>query len=270
MSSENILYKVNSTSHALRQAASLARVLAYPLICQDIAFTCISPMLETGLSLLDTWLDLRQVQKRWEPLIRSSVVPLIETAVEVIKVVEENSDSGHTIYNKVSTTLILLSSELMTNTDDLTKIGDDGDNVRIIFSTALVYISKASLASYSTCRLAASKIARELAVMSLQTDVLVEGSDLWRCALLLNHITDTSPAPMDEATLHHSQIQNDELRQAVEQLGLELASPNTSNGSKRRKFDGDNNAITELQQMIYYVLDMEAEANSALEESVIL
>lgn len=136
-------------------------------------------MLENGLALLDIWLDLRQAQRRWEPLKPCSPIPLIELALDVIKAADERDDTAHAIEGKIWTTLILLCSELVASTDDLTQVGEDGDNARLSFSIALVYISKASMASHSTCRLAASKIARELAVLAVHSTVLVEGSDLW-------------------------------------------------------------------------------------------
>lgn len=136
-------------------------------------------MLENGLVLLDIWLDLRQVQRRWELLKPCSPVSLIELALEVITAADDRGDTAHAIQEKISTTLILLCSELVGSSVDLTQVGEEADNARLAFSVALVYISKASMASYSMCRLAASKIARELAVLSVHSTVLVEGSDLW-------------------------------------------------------------------------------------------
>lgn len=172
-------YTVGSMAQGLRQAASLARVLAYPFISQEPSFSCIASLIQNGPWLMDTWLDLRHVQRRWDLAVPSSPIPLIETALDVAKCPMMNSDSTISMKNKSYTILVLLCSEIISSPDELLRVGPEGERARLVYCKALIAISEASLQSYAVGRLAASKLVQELAFLSPQHPTLGEGTDIW-------------------------------------------------------------------------------------------
>lgn len=93
-----------------------------------------------------------------------------------------------------------------------------------------------------------------------------------RCALLLNHVTNTSISPPADSEFHSSLFQNDTIRAAVEQLDMKVSPPNNSGSvSKRRRVDDTADPIMELLQALYEVLEIQKPTSTAsLDESSVL
>lgn len=175
----SLTYRITRAQQALHQACSLARVLAYPLICQDSAFASIAPMSEIGPWLLDSWLDLWSAQKRLEGGEKTSPLPLIGMAVDVAKAAKSDHAVGLTTKNKAYTTLVLLCSEMVSAPEQLAVADAGGDAARASYCLALVVIVQASLQSPTIGRLAASKLVNELSLLPAQYSALGEESDVW-------------------------------------------------------------------------------------------
>lgn len=172
-------YVIRSTRQAIRQATGLARVLAYPFVSQESSFLFNASFAQNGPWLMDTWLDLRHVQKRWEESMPESPVPLIETALDVAKCPIVDTELVAPMKNKSYALLVLLCSELISSPEELVRIGSEGDRVRVIYCKALIAIAAAAIQIYAVGRLAASKLVQELALLSSQHSAIGEGTDLW-------------------------------------------------------------------------------------------
>ncbi len=158
----------------------MARVLAYPLICQDAAFSSIAPMPEIGPWLLDAWLDLWSAQKRLEGGEgKSSPLPLINMAVDVAKAAKGDHAVAVVTKNKACTTLVLLCSEMVAAPEELAEPDAGGEAARASYCLALVAIAQAALQSPTTGRLAASKLVNELSLLPAQYPALGEDTDVW-------------------------------------------------------------------------------------------
>src|SRR5262249_44862575 len=138
-------YVIRSTRQAIRQATGLARVLAYPFVSQESSFLFNASFAQNGPWLMDTWLDLRHVQKRWEESMPESPVPLIETALDVAKCPIVDTELVAPMKNKSYALLVLLCSELISSPEELVRIGSEGDRVRVIYCKALIAIAAAAI-----------------------------------------------------------------------------------------------------------------------------
>ncbi|KAK2593293.1 serine/threonine-protein kinase M1 [Conoideocrella luteorostrata] len=105
-------YKISSSSQAIRQISSLAKVLAYPLASQESVFSSMTVLSHTIPWLLDTWLDLRNAQKRWDLAESSSPIPIIETVLDVSRGLENEKEMASTFKNKSHALLVLLCTEM--------------------------------------------------------------------------------------------------------------------------------------------------------------
>lgn len=166
-------------SQALRQAASMARILAYPLTSQDVVSTCCVSMFENGPWLMDAFLDLRFVQKRWDLSYQSSPIPLIEIILDMKKDLDEKNGLVPSIRDKAGVVLVLLCSEMVSSPGDLILMDSAGEKTRLSYCLALIAITKISRQSYSVARLAASKLVKELTLLSSQFPAIGEGTDIW-------------------------------------------------------------------------------------------
>lgn len=173
------VYAVGSASQAIRQALSLARVLAYPLVSQDTWFSCTSSLSQNGPLLMDSWLDLRHLQKRWDASAKSSPVALMEMALNVAKCSAVNTDLPPSLKSKANALLVLLCSEMISCPGVLVEPDPTGEQSRVTFCKALLAISDASLQSYAIGRLASSKLVQELALLSTQYPPIGEDTDVW-------------------------------------------------------------------------------------------
>ncbi|PMB68395.1 hypothetical protein BM221_004972 [Beauveria bassiana] len=177
--SVSLIYHIRLARQVVRQAHSLARVLAYPLICQDSAFFSIAPMSEIGPWLLDSWLDLWSAQKRLEGDEKRSPLPLIGMAVDVAKAAKGDHAVATATKNKACTTLVLLCSEMVSAPEELAKADAGGDAARANYCLALVAIAQAALQLPTVSRLVASKLVNELSLLPAQYPALGEETDVW-------------------------------------------------------------------------------------------
>lgn len=174
-----VTYQISSSSQAIRQISSLAKILAYPLILQDSAFSSIAALSQTIPWLLDSWLDLRNAQKRWDLAESSSPIPIIETVLDVSHGLDTGSEMTATFRDKSHALLVLLCSEMVSFPQTLTQADEAGNRARQVYCQALLAISAATLASYSIGRMAASKLVQELTLLSSQHPSVSEGTDIW-------------------------------------------------------------------------------------------
>ncbi|ODA83274.1 hypothetical protein RJ55_01786 [Drechmeria coniospora] len=252
-------YTIGSAAQALRQAASLAKVLAYPITSQDPSFSCISSFLQNGPWLMDTWLDLRHVQKRWDTSMHSSPIPLIETALEVVKCSPADEDCSST-RNKANALLVLLCSEMVSSPVELIRLDPSGEEARLTCCKALVAISVASIQSYAIGRLAAPKLIQELTLLSSQYSAIGEDTDIWKCAKLLRQVINFQRhQPLDDF-LHPSTFHSREVREYVEGWNLIRETPAQirHDTTKRRKISAqDNDWHSLIIQAIYETLQID-------------
>ena len=178
-SSQRTSYAIHRSSQALRQAASLAKILAYPLISQDFIFSGVVSFTDVRPWLLDSLLDLRHVQKRWDSTFPTSPIPLIELVLDVVR----NFDGGTFVtmdhQNKACSLLVLLCGEMISNPESLVSTDRVGRETQHTYCLALVSIAKASLDTASTGRLAASKLINELSLLSTQYPSVGPETDVW-------------------------------------------------------------------------------------------
>lgn len=179
LGSQRTSYVIASVPQALRQASSLAKVVAYPLVSQDSSFSCVAALSQNGPWLMDTWLDLRYAQKRWDANIQSSPIPLIETALGVAKCPVVDADLASSLKSKANALLVLLCSEMISSPNELVRPDAEGEQSRLTYCKALVAISEASIQSYAIGRLAASRLVQELTLLSSQYTAIGEDTDVW-------------------------------------------------------------------------------------------
>ncbi|KJZ74837.1 hypothetical protein HIM_05746 [Hirsutella minnesotensis 3608] len=252
-------YILDTPEQALRQVMSLAQVLAYPFLAQDLLFANNSSMAQNGPWIMDSWLDLRVVQKKWTTLSQSSSTSLIEVVINISKCSETNSSLASALKSKVNALLVLLCNEIVSDSDALVRQDPTGDGLRLSFCKALVAIAGASLDSYAVGRLASSKLVQELSLLSTQYPVIGEETDLLRCTKLLQQTIYTSAPEAQDESLHPSKFQNQEIRECVEALRINLVQPpQAMGGTKRRKISSNlSDALTLLRQAICETLDIE-------------
>ncbi|KAJ3496050.1 hypothetical protein NLG97_g2953 [Lecanicillium saksenae] len=262
--SVSITYRIKLARQALQQAQCLARVLAYPLVCQDSAFSSIAPMSEIGPWLLDSWLDLWSAQKRIEGDEKKSPLPLIDMAVEVAKAAKGEHAVSIAMKNKACTTLVLLCSEMVSAPEGLAEADEAGNASRTSYCLALVAIAQAALRSPTIGRLAASKLVNELSLLPAQYPALGEETDVWRCALLLREVVNMEPLQTLPSSTHPSQFQSLELRRSVESIQLlHEQPPGKSNTTKRRKLNeaSEKSALSQALSSLYSVLELKMPAD---------
>ena len=129
--------------------------------------------------LLDTLLDIHSVQKRWVLTESSSSLSIIETVLDISSGLDTSSDIALTLKIKSHALVVLLCSDLVSSPQALLQSDDSGDRARRIYCRALLTISRAASGSYSTGRMAASKLVQELTLLSSQYSSIGEGSDIW-------------------------------------------------------------------------------------------
>lgn len=175
---QRITFTISSATQALRQAFSLARVLAYPLTSLDTTFSSMVAWSQAAPWLLDSWLDLHNVQKRWEAVSSHSPIPLVEIVLEVSTGLEIAAELTSNFSNKANVLLVLLCSEIVASPQELLESGDASDKARLVYCQALIALCKASLRSYSVGRMAASKLVQELALLSSHNSSIGDGTDI--------------------------------------------------------------------------------------------
>lgn len=175
----DVSYAIASASHALRHSASLVRVLAYPLVSNDPGFSLVEPWSENSNWLLDTIMDLRLVQKRWEASFPSQPLLIIELIQDILNGTSDKEESAIFKRNKAYTLLILVCSDMIASPGQLIFIDTSGDNARMTFCRALIAICQASVRNRSIARLAESRLVNELALLSTQYPAVGENTDIW-------------------------------------------------------------------------------------------
>ncbi|KAM0250052.1 hypothetical protein ACHAQJ_008784 [Trichoderma viride] len=255
---KRISYSIHIVSQGLRLASSLARVLAYPLISPDPAFSSSVSLLENGPWLIDSFLDLRHVQKRWEPPNQSTPLPLIEVIMDVIKSAITNDHPSASLIEKSSALLILLCSEMISPPDELVQSTPAGEQARSIYCMALIVIARASLKCYSIGRFAASKLVQELILLSSQFLTIGEDTDIWRCVTFLRQAIGSLPQESFRENIHPSKFQDDELRKCIQDLNLDFDAPNQEmHANKRRKLSEETtDSLTILTHGIFETLEV--------------
>lgn len=154
-------------------------MLAYSFISQDSLLSCTTSLSQNGPLMMDSWLDLRLVQRRWDASAQSSPVALVETSLNVAKCTMANADLPSSLKSKANTLLVLLCSEMISCPGTLVDADPAGEQSRVTFCKALVAISEASMQSYAIGRLASSKLVQELALLSTQYPSIGEDTDVW-------------------------------------------------------------------------------------------
>ncbi|RDA89254.1 hypothetical protein CP532_0533 [Ophiocordyceps camponoti-leonardi (nom. inval.)] len=249
-------YAINSIDQALRQATSFSRVLSYPFSSQDPVFFNVPFLLQNGPWMMDSWLDLRYAQRKWDSIVRSSPITLIEMALNVVKPPEAHIDPMLSCPSKAYALLVLLCAEMIVCPDELVRQDDTGDESRLIYCRAIIAISEASTRSYTIGRLAASKLVQELTLLSSQHSVIGEDTDVWRCMRLLRNVIEAPIQQVLDDSIYAPEFQNTELRKCVQGLNLNRKpSSQVVSGAKRRKISNIDQRSC-LMQAIYEALQV--------------
>jgi serine/threonine-protein kinase ATR len=138
-----------------------------------------SSISETGLWLLDTWLDLRSVQRRWDPLVKSSPSSTITLVLDLLKALVADGKPANGIKEKAGTVLVLLCNEMIMSPDDFVSPESIGADARHTYCLAVVHITKLSIESRVISRLAASKLVNELIPLASEWPAIGPDSDVW-------------------------------------------------------------------------------------------
>ncbi|KHO10999.1 hypothetical protein MAA_11390 [Metarhizium robertsii ARSEF 23] len=258
-------YQISSSSQAIRQITSLAKILAYPLIQSDSTFSSLASLSQTVPWLLDTWLDLRNAQKRWDVAGSSSPIPIIETVLNMSHGLASGSEMTATFKDKSHVLLVLLCSEMVSCPEALLQEDETGDTSRQLYCQALLAISGATLESYSIGRMAASKLVQELTLLSSQHALIGEGTDIWRCTRLLRQIIYAAPRHTFDEDTSPSHFRDKDIQKAVEGLNLEYgrSSPSETVAKKRKVVAANSNPLLSLFRAIYDTLNMAWTGNEA-------
>ncbi|KAH7316595.1 hypothetical protein B0I35DRAFT_354216 [Stachybotrys elegans] len=228
-------YTVPSTSQALRQALSLARVLSYPFTSQDPSIACIVSLSENGPWLMDTWLHLRHVQKRLDLTSQCSAIALITITLDIVKATALNDETAGPLREKACTLLVLLCNEMVSTPGDLVSDDSNGEAARLTYCMAIIAISQASLRARSVGRLAMSKLVEELGLLTSGNPAVGPDTDTWRCTLLLSQIIDATPGQAFDASTHPSKFADQQISRAVEELGLPYEPSQKANSLPKRQ-----------------------------------
>ncbi|RDA91201.1 hypothetical protein CP533_4836 [Ophiocordyceps camponoti-saundersi (nom. inval.)] len=254
-------YAIDSIDQALRQAISFSRILSYPFSSQDPVFSNVPYLLQNGPWMMDSWLDLRYAQRKWDSVVQSSPITLIEMALNVVKPPEASFEYMHSFSSKAYALLVLLCAEMIVCPDEL--VGQDiiGEKSRLIYCRAILAISEASTRLYTIGRLAASKLAQELTLLSSQHSAIGENTDVWRCTRLLRNVIDAPVQQVLDESILASEFENRELRKCIQ--GLNLTHKQSSQkvcGTKKRKISNTDQRSC-LMQSIYEVLQVREAAD---------
>ncbi|KAG6139132.1 hypothetical protein E4U12_007701 [Claviceps purpurea] len=268
-------YEISSSSQAVRQISSLAKVIAYPTLCQDPTVFSMAVFPQTMTWLLDAWLDLRNVQTRWRVTDFHSPIPMIEMVLEISRSMEQDKDMASKYKSKSHALMILLCTEMVALPEDLTQSSDESKKARRIYCKALLAIASAALGSYTIGRMVASKLLQELSLLSSQHPVIGDGTDIWRCTNLLRQIVYTSSERMLDQEWHPSHFQDEEVRKSVEGLHLSFhKNPPSGSIQKKRKVTGANSdslgdVVRALYEAVEIVWDEDTD-NATIPEDMIL
>lgn len=174
-----LLYEIPSLSQAVRHISSLARVIAYPTVSQDLSLFSMAVFPQITAWLLDAWLDLRNAQKRWRVTNSSSPIPIIEIILEMSRSMEKEKGIASKYRHKSYALLTLLCTEMVSFPEDLVQSNDGSKKARRLYCQALLAIAGAALESYSIGRMAASKLLQEISLLSSQHPTIGDGTDIW-------------------------------------------------------------------------------------------
>jgi hypothetical protein len=177
--SQKIKYSVIGVPHAMQQASSLAKVLSYPLIAQEPSLCSMSTLRDHGPWLIDSWLHLRTVQKRWAHVASNPLAPFITMASELVGASDANTSELTSFQSKACIFLILLCNELVSTPLDLIRDDTTGDLARNAYCMAVMTISPLCARSQSISRLATTQLVEELLMLSMSHPIVGTGTDTW-------------------------------------------------------------------------------------------
>ena len=171
-------YSIVSPLHALRHVSSLSKVLAYPVISPEPVLSCISVFSQPIPWLLDFWLDLRNVQRKWELLAHTSPAPIIATVLDCVDGFRVLKGNLNSLDAKAHALLVLLCGEMVASPQELLHTSDQANTAQLVFCRALIAITKISIRSYSIGRMVASKLVQELSLLATQNPSIGDGTDI--------------------------------------------------------------------------------------------
>lgn len=181
LASPRVSFKIDRESQVIRQTTSLVNVLAHCILSNEPAFDHVTSFRENAAWLMDTLIDTRMVQRRWDPLIRSSTTPMIILAMKIASAFRGKANTVFPIQDKAIALLTLFCSDMVTNPEELVTLESTDQDFSKTYCIALIAIIEASLRERPIGRLAASKLVDELHLLSSQSALLAEGTDIWVC-----------------------------------------------------------------------------------------
>ena len=177
-SSQHAFYSISQTSQAFRQAVSICTVLAYPLISTDTVFAAHSTASEDLMSLLDVWLDLIQIHKRWDSdSIGNPQTLIANTLLSLIQQHSSLLDTNPILVQKAGVLLVLCCSDLAVRPSSLLDQTGEGRETRAVYCRSLLFLASAVIHSETTKRFVASQLVPDLTRLMRKNAQPVDGHD---------------------------------------------------------------------------------------------
>ncbi|KAJ4263990.1 serine/threonine-protein kinase M1 [Fusarium torreyae] len=229
-----LTYSVERMSQALQQLVSLCTVVVYPLLSTDEAFATVASFSESAVWLIDVLGDMRAVQVRFGCSFPTSSLHVLQVALKVERALSRKKGISISVHKKAITLIILLCGEMATSLNASPILDSIDEETRRTYCVALAIIAKTSVEDKSIGRLAISSLVDE---SSLLYSAMPEGTDIWRVTQTLRQVTANPQPKLLGSTLHPSNFEDVEVREAIEALSLNYDAPDMNSGgrTKRRK-----------------------------------
>ncbi|KAL2883978.1 serine/threonine-protein kinase M1 [Colletotrichum sp. CLE4] len=256
-------YTIQHVSQCIHQATTLISALAHPSISKTPSLVSRPTLSQLTLWLLDSLLSLRAIQNTWQAIVPSPRADLLNIALNLLP---DKPRPAHKSFDtkKAYAVLAVLCAELAAHSEEIQGANESSVAARKTVSLALIRLAHASLVDREVGRLAAPKI---VCPLEYEVSSLVEAPDFIRSIQVLKQASGSiAPTSLDSETQPASFIDTD-LRQAVEDLGLEnFGTDDAEPASKRLKVSSNAPKLRALISRIYAVCQVnETEDTGGLE-----
>ncbi|KAM0289256.1 hypothetical protein ACHAO9_006214 [Fusarium lateritium] len=229
-----LTYSVDRIPQALQQLISFCNVVAYPLISTDEAFDPVTSFSENAVWLIDALGDMRTVQIRYGHAFPACSLHVLQVTLKIERALSKKKGISASVHKKAVTLLVLLCGQIATSPNASSMLDSTEEENRRIYCLALAVITAASIEDRSIGRLAISSLVDE---SSMLYSKMSEGTDIWRATQTLREVNANIRPKSLSTSMHPSNFEDEELREAIEALSLTYDAPdsNSQDRSKRRK-----------------------------------
>ncbi|KAI1464606.1 uncharacterized protein F4812DRAFT_160831 [Daldinia caldariorum] len=251
-------YAIPLASQALQHASCLLSIMSMPLTSRYAEFDIISNFQEYIPWLFDAYLHLHGIQVQWHHIFPPVIPTLLRNTLQFYQTAETTNNFDACVREKASTLLVLLCMEMSSYSLDKLVINGQGSSEFQLLCRSLGKVAKACLHSEPTSRLATSQLIPVLEKLILGNEVIVSGTDLWKCLELLRKVT-TALVPTSLGVVAQiDQFSDEQLRQEVNELNIEVTdATDLERQSKRRKVSADSLSLSKLTTQLWHLLGAE-------------